>query len=72
MSELLRKKFLQLATLYSSQGEDGEFRWSDGWAVHYTAWEAGQPGSGDCVAMNNDGRWRAHLSACTYFSMYPM
>ncbi len=38
----------------------GEYSWSDNWAVTYTHWGDNEPSQsmgGGCVAMTSDGRW---------------
>jgi len=38
----------------------GEYRWSSGWPVHFTAWGFNEPSRADgegCVAMSRNGTW---------------
>jgi hypothetical protein len=49
---------------YDDREREGEFRWQDGSAAHFTYWKRGQPDNGtcneDCVALRQDagGRWQ--------------
>ncbi|KAL1499883.1 hypothetical protein AB1Y20_012566 [Prymnesium parvum] len=43
----------------------GQFAWSDGAAVEFSAWRDGQPdGSGECVDVHEGGEWRWSDSDC--------
>eukprot|EP00058_Branchiostoma_floridae_P019226 XP_002604716.1 hypothetical protein BRAFLDRAFT_80311 [Branchiostoma floridae] len=44
----------------SDQQIAGEYRWSSGWPVHFTAWGFNEPSRADgegCVAMSRNGTW---------------
>ncbi|XP_078660072.1 uncharacterized protein LOC144904802 [Branchiostoma floridae x Branchiostoma belcheri] len=63
----LKSQFVQQAWIgLSDQQVAGEYRWSSGWPVHFTAWGYNEPSRADgegCVAMGTNGTWDD--TACT-------